>query len=246
MKLNQVIAIEKGTKQRGNTEKSELYKLAQKPTLFYGFIKKYRPILADGEKFPDEKNKVQATAPGLVEDIAKVLERLFDVEATKDFANCVAKADLVVDGATLIEGCPTTFLLYLEKELTDLGTFIGALPTLSDDEEWKLDAQAQGIFKTEATVTIRTKKVQKPIVLYPATPEHPAQTQLITEDEAVGYWDNVKMSGAITSTSKKNLAQRVQRLLEAAKSAREQANMVECPQKDAGKTICNWIFAAGQ
>jgi hypothetical protein len=36
-----------------------------------------------------------------------------------------------------------------------------------------------GLWVTEPIQTHRTKKVQKPIVLYPPTTEHPVQTQLI-------------------------------------------------------------------
>jgi hypothetical protein len=34
-------------------------------------------------------------------------------------------------------------------------------------------------------------------VLYDATEHHPAQTQLISEDVIVGWWETVKHSGAI-------------------------------------------------
>jgi len=187
MRLNQVIAVEQGMKAKGNALKSEFYKVAQKPVLFYGLVKKYQPKAEGGEKFPDEKAKVQYTAKGLVGNVGSVLKDLFNVEATKDFANCLAKADIIVDGNILVKDAPATFLLYLSKELTDLDTFVSALPTLTDDEAWKADASV-GLYKTDPTETIKTKKVQKPIVLYPATTEHPAQTQLITEDEVVGMW----------------------------------------------------------
>ena len=69
--MNQVIAIEKGIKSKGNTEKSEFYKIAQKPALFSGFVKRYRPLNEQGEKFPDEKSKVQYTAQGLLTSIGR-------------------------------------------------------------------------------------------------------------------------------------------------------------------------------
>jgi hypothetical protein len=241
MKLNQVIAVEQGTKAKGNAAKSDLYKVAQKPALFNGFIKKYYPKAEGGERFPDEKQKVQFTARDLVNAIGSTLQSLFNVEAAKDYANCVAKADVVVDGKALLSGVPATFLLYLSKELTDLDTFISALPILSEDDEWKLDPTA-GLNKTDAIETIKTKKIQKPIVLYPATPEHPAQTQLITEDEVVGTWQQTKLSGAYTNEEKKTLLARVQKLANAVKVAREQANMVEADNQDAGNTITKWLF----
>lgn len=241
MKLNQVIAIEQGVKSKGNTQKSELYKVAQKSALFNGFVKKYQPKMADGEKFPDEKQKVQFTAAGLVADVGQVLKSLFNVEAAKDWANCLAKADIIVDGKVLVEQAPATFLLYLGKELTDLDTFVTALPTLSEDEEWKVDPQV-GLCKTEPTETIKTKKVQKPIVLYPHSAEHPAQTQLITEDEVVGTWQQIKMSGAYTNESKRTLLTKIQKLADAVKTAREQANMTDATDQNAGDVIVGWLF----
>ena len=244
-RLNQVIAIEKGIKSKGNTEKSEFYKIAQKPALFSGFVKRYRPLNEQGEKFPDEKSKVQYTAQGLLTSIGSTLRALFDVEATKDYANCIARADVVVDGRVLVEGSPATFLLYLDKELTDLATFAAALPTLSEDEDWTRDENA-GIFKTDPTTTHRTKKMQRPIVLYPATPEHPAQTQLVTDDELVGFWEQTKHSGALTVDEKKRLQARIQRLADAVKAAREQANMVEAKQQNVGAVLTGWLFGEGE
>ena len=242
MKLNQVIAIEKGVKAKANSEKSELYKIAQKPALFHGFVKKYQPIKDDGERFPDEKHKVQFKSEVLLEDIGKCLVTLFNTEAAKDYSNQLATADVIVDGKVLFEKAPVSFLLYLEKELTDFYTFANSLPILSEDEDWLLDANAQ-LFKTESSKTVKTKKVQKPVVLYHATKEHPAQTVMITEDETVGYWEQVKMSGAITSDAKKGLLARVQALQGAVKSAREQANMVESVQVDVGTKMINWLMS---
>lgn len=240
-KLNQVIAIEQSVKSKGNTQKSELYKTAQKPALFSGFVKKYHPKTDDSEKFPDEKQKVQFTARGLLDEVGGVLRGMFNIEAAKDFANCLAKADIIVDGQVLVAAAPATFLLYLSKELTDLDTFVEKLPTLSEDEEWTLDAQA-GLCKTAPTETIRTKKVQKPIVLYPHSAEHPAQTQLITEDEVVGTWQQIKMSGAFSPSEKKALLARIQKLADAVKTAREQANMIDAAEQTAGSVLIGWLL----
>ena len=129
--------------------------------------------------------------------------------------------------------------------MTDLATFAAALPTLSEDEDWTRDENA-GIFKTDPTTTHRTKKMQRPIVLYPATPEHPAQTQLVTDDELVGFWEQTKHSGALTVDEKKRLQARIQRLADAVKAAREQANMVEAKQQNVGAVLTGWLFGEGE
>lgn len=79
-------------------------------------------------------------------------------------------------------------------------------------------------------------------MLYPATTEHPAQTQLITEDEVVGTWQQIKMSGAFTVEAKKALLARIQKLADAVKTAREQANMIEAQEQDAGTILVGWLF----
>jgi hypothetical protein len=48
-KLNQIIAVLKGIKSRDTKTVSELYHAAQKPDLFNGFSKNYRPINEEGE-----------------------------------------------------------------------------------------------------------------------------------------------------------------------------------------------------
>ena len=109
-------------------------------------------------------------------------------------------------------------------------TFIDKMPTLDESEDWRKD-EATGLFKTEPTKTHRTAKVQEAIVLYDATEKHPAQTQLITKDVIVGYWNQVKQSGAITRGEKRKLLEKVEAVLNAVKSAREEANSIEAPDK---------------
>jgi hypothetical protein len=223
-KLNQVIAIEKGIKQRNNDVGSELYKAAQKPVLFNGFAKKYKPLKEDGEQFPAEAAKVQMTVKQLLKDNSKVLAELLDVTATKDFANCAAKANVVVDGKVLVEQAPATYLLFLEKQLIDLHTLALTLPVLDSAEDWTLDPNAD-LYKTNVTQTSKTKKVQKSLVLIAPTVAHPGQAVLITEDEMVGNWDTVKLSGAMPKPDKEKLVEKIEKLQKAVKQAREEANV---------------------
>ena len=83
-------------------------------------------------------------------------------------------------------------------------------------EDWKSDPNS-GLYRTEPTETHRTKKMQKPIVLYAATPEHPAQTQLITEDVIAGWWVLTRQSGAMPKPEKQRLQDRIDKLIQAIK-----------------------------
>lgn len=134
--------------------------------------------------------------------------------------------------------------MFLEKQLTDLFTFVKTIPVLDPAEEWTKDLNS-GLQKTAPSQTHRTKKTPKAIVKYPATPEHPAQTEMVTEDIIAGYWSQVKMSGAMPKPDKDGLMLSVNRLHEAVKTAREQANMADEVQiKNIGDAIFDHLLPA--
>jgi hypothetical protein len=241
-KLNQILAIEKGIKTRVYGEFTELHNATQKPALMNGFHKSYQARDEDGETYPSESQKVQYVASEVFDRVAKGLAELFDITATKDWANCTARANVVVDGKALLDDVPATYLLFLEKQLSDLHTFVTKMSELDPGSDWGVDP-GTGLYKTEPTSTQRTKKVQRPITLYEATKEHPAQTQLITEDVVAGSWLTIKYSGAIAAPRKKQLLSRIEKLTNAVKYAREQANASEAPDKKLGREVFEFLFA---
>lgn len=240
-KLNQILAIEKGIKTRVYAEFTDLHNATQKPALMNGFHKSYQPRDEEGETYPAESQKVQHSANEVLDRVAVSLAELFDITATKDWANCTARADVVVDGRSLLKDVPATYLLFLEKQLSDLHTFVGKMSELDPGSDWSVDP-GTGLYKTDATQTQRTKKVQRPITLYEATKEHPAQTQLITEDVVAGTWVTTKFSGAIPAPRKKQLLARIEKLSNAVKFAREQANAAEAADKKLGKEVFDFLF----
>lgn len=241
-KLNQIIAIEKGIKSRTQSDITQIYHNIQRHDLFVGFAKSYTPKDDEGEKLPPENKRVQITYRDALNVLALAASELFDVTARKDYTNQVAKADVVIDGKTIIKDAPVSFLLFLEKQLTDHRTTIAALPVLDAADEWTWDAQAL-LYKTAPVQTMRTKKIVKPIVMFPATPEHPAQTQLINEDVQAGIWNNVKHSGAIPRKEKEVLLDKLEDLLKAIKEAREEANgQAEVPTPKIGEAIFGYLL----
>jgi hypothetical protein len=240
--LNQIIAIEKGIKSKAHSNISELYKKVQKPVLFNGFRKSYQPLDEnETETLPDERLKVQVTANEAMAEYVSSVSELIGVTSRKDYTNCDARADVEVDGEIIISKAPVSFLLFLEKTLTDLHAFVKALPVLDESENWTLDPNS-GLYRTEPIKTHRTKKTAKPIVMYQATPEHPAQTQMVTEDVIAGYWSQVKHSGAISKPAKDKMMDRIDVLHNAIKQAREAANMhEEVPVGDVGVSIFDFV-----
>ena len=241
-KLNQIIAIEKGVKAQviGNVDKID--KVVQKPDLFNGFIKTYQKRDEDGEDLPAERKKVQFNSTSTLQVIAFHLAELMDLTARKDFTNCEAKAPVEIDGTEILPACPVSFLLFLEKQLTDLRTLIGRMPLLDEAESWTKDHES-GLWKTDEVRTHRTKKVQRPLVMYPHSPEHPAQTQLITEDIIAGFWVQIKHSGAMPKTEQTKILSRVEKILHAVKQAREKANMHdEAATPKVGEALFGYIM----
>lgn len=225
-KLNQILAIEKGIKSESYAKVGELDKLAQKPELFVGHARIYASLDVDGEKLPDDHKRVQLTVDDLWRSASRLMSEHFDVTARKDWSNCSSTADIVVDEKTVVSAVPVTYLLFLEKQLTDLRTMVGRYPVLDTSEEWERDANA-GLYKTESTRTHRTKKIQKPIVLLQPTEHHPGQAELITEDVIAGYWTQVKHSGALPGPRKRALLERIDKVVRAVKRAREEANSID-------------------
>lgn len=241
-KLSQVIAVEKGIKERTNVAITALYHVGQKAEPFSGIDRKYTPKKDGDDVLPPEAKLVQQNVPEILKGLRKQLSELFDVTAAKDFANCDAKADLAVDGSVVLKDVPVTFLMFVEKYLTDMRTIVSKLPVLSADEKWTGDPST-GLYKSEPVQTVRTSKEQEPLVLYPATDKHPAQTQLVTRDVAVGTWTTVKISGAMPLPARDALLERLERLQRAVKYAREAANIIDAPAIPAGDAILGWLFA---
>jgi hypothetical protein len=78
-KLNQIIAIEKGTKSRTFQELTEAHQALQKPALLSGISRTYRPKDEKGEQRPPEATRVQEKAEDVISRTRSSLTKLFDV-----------------------------------------------------------------------------------------------------------------------------------------------------------------------
>jgi hypothetical protein len=240
-RLNQIIAVEKGIKSRSYGELTDAHQSLQKTALLAGIARNYQAKDEDGETYPPESTRVQLRAEEVLRQTAATLTRLFDVTATKDWANCTAKANVTVDGRTLIEDVPATYLLFLEKQLTDLHTLVSKLPVLDASETWMFD-QAADCWATEPVQTTKTKKIPRNHVKAEATEKHPAQVEVYYEDVVVGHWRTVKFSGALPATRIKELLDRVDKLQQAVKFAREEANNSEVTDVKVGEKVFDYLF----
>ncbi len=241
-KLHQVIAVLNGKKTRATAVLTEVYHKLQKVALFEGLSRRYTPIdPIEGEKFPDEKKVVQYTVDESIREVSDTLVDLFDTVAAQDCANCQAKADVVVDGQKLLSQVPVTHLLFLEKQLTDLRTFVSKMPVLDPAEEWHFDG-AVDLWSTSPSEGVKTKKVPRNHVKAEATDKHPAQVEMYFEDVRVGTWCTIKHSGAIPAKRRNEMLARVGKLQEAVKQAREEANVIDAPPVSVGKSLLQYVF----
>ncbi len=242
-RLNQIIAVEKGVKSKSLQELTEAHHLLQKPAMLAGISRTYRPKDEEGEQLPPESTRVQLKAEEIIQRTSALMTELFDVTATKDWANCKARADVVVEGQTLLKDVPVTYLLFLEKQLVDLHTFVKKLPILDASETWTFDPSAD-CYATDVAQTTKTKKIPRNHVKAEATEHHPAQVEVYYEDVVVGHWRTIKFSGALPAKRVNELLERVERLQQAVKFAREEANDLEVEDEKLGAKVFEYLFKA--
>lgn len=238
-KLCEVIAVVSGKKADAAKKVTELYHKLQKGDLFDGIHRSYRPKADDGETLPSEVKKIQARVSECISEASDVWKGLWDLTYTLDAGNCVATGELAIDGQTFT--LPVTTLLFLEKQLMDVKTFISKIPTLDPAHTWTYD-DAQNMYRTQAFLTNRSKKIQKPLVVTEATKEHPAQVVMVQEDVTVGEWSQVHYSNRMTVREQKEAIARVDDLINEVKKARERANSSSVQKKEIGDALLRRIF----
>ena len=243
-KLAQIIAVEKGVKSQTERVETDLYHEVQKPQLFSGLSRTYRPKDDDGDQLPSEGTKVQIKSKDVLEKLTEALVRRIDITATKDAANTRAKADIVVDGTVIVAGVPVTTLMTLEKEIEKLAAFVGKMPILDPAVDWDYDSN-RGVYVTRPVESVKTKKVPRNHVLAESTEHHPAQVQVFTEDIPVGTWTKIDFSGAMAADDVAAIKARLEQLRIAVKFAREEANSIDVVDVEYGAAILHYLFEGG-
>lgn len=115
------------------------------------------------------------------------------------------------------------------------------LPVLDASESWSYD-QAADCWATEPVQTTKTKKIPRNHVKAEATDKHPAQVEVYYEDVVVGHWRTVKFSGALPASRVKELLGRVDKLQQAVKFAREEANNSEVTDQRIGERFFAYLL----
>jgi hypothetical protein len=241
MKQNQVIAIEKGAKSQAERALTDSHHKLGRAELIGGMTRSYTPHDAEGDKLPTERKLVQT---GVAQELARLIKPVgdyFDIVATKSITNTKAQADLPINGTKQLP-LPVDLLLFLEKQLVNLHTFVAKLPVLDPSETWEWSDE-RACYVTDIKEQVRTKKVLRNHVKSEATKEHPAQVDVYTEDIPVGTWATTKFSGALPAKEKEAMVERIEQLQAAVKQAREEANMTEADKIESfGERILRFVF----
>jgi hypothetical protein len=240
-RLNQILAIEGGVSASAAEAHRKFDALMRQPDLFNGMTRTYQPLDETGEKYPAQVKQVQASVEKALAKVAGELTKAFDLTATRDVANCYARADVVVDGRTILKQAPTHHLLWLEKQCKMWEDLLLTLPTLDPTERWSAE-ETSGNWITGEVQTKSTSKVPQRFVKYEATKEHPAQVEVWHQDVMVGTWTVVKSSGALPPTRVEHLLTRVRDLRSAVKSAREEANLYEVEEQSYGEQLFSYLL----
>lgn len=240
-KLHTIVAVTKDKKSRWQRQITDTYQsLANKDGLS-GLTKTFRPIAEDQVATTPEVKLVTTTVPHLIATLEAAMISAFDVVLTQDSGNMSASADVYVDGKIFLSKVPATHLLFLEKQLFDLGTFINSLPVLDPSESWVKDTTT-GQYKSGTKLTNSERNVPKVIVKSEATDKHPAQAEIRDLPQIVARIETTKMSGAISLSEKTVLIARQRTLLDAVRAARQEANTVEVENREEGKKIFDFLF----
>lgn len=240
-KLHQHIAIEKEIQGAAEKIKNETVKLFKAGSHFKGFVKVYTPKDDSGDPLPREEQEVVATVPKRIDWTTRKLIAVIDHEATKDLTNMEAKADLVVDGETIATGVPATTLLGLEKKLRDIRSVYDLIPTLDMSNKWQPSDGEKDIYVYVPPEQYRTAKKTEAVVMAEATDKFPAQIKDVVVDRVVGTFASKHFSGAVPPGKKAQWIENIDRLIEAVKQARQEANEAEVREAKIGKKVFDFI-----
>jgi len=239
-KLHEILAIEAGVKSTADSTLNEAVNtFTRKHEHFNGQTRKYTPLQEDGMPLADEHKPVVSTVKEKLDYVQDHLVRALDCLYQKEFANTLAKADIIL-GSTVILNVPATILLNFEKKFKEIRAMYQTIPTLDPGREWIKDTSSANIYVSlHDTESIKTDKTTIPVILAPATDKHPAQVKEVNKDIPVGKWNTIYRSGSITPLEKSQLLAKIDIVIRELTQARQRAN----DQVVEKITIAEEIFA---
>lgn len=245
-KLHEVVAVEgdlSGTSHKIIEE--AIVTFSKKPDHFIETATEQK-YMADGQENLDtqESKAMVTTVAEKLLYVAPAVSRYLDTYLQKEATNQKARADLVIDDVVLMEAVPATVLLGLETKLKELRALYDSIPTLAPGPHWEYDASRRvGVYRArDPEVRFVTKREMRPVVMSPATKEHPAQVQAFQEDVPVAKKTINTWSGMLSPADKSDLLAKVDKVIRGAKRARQRANTeTAVDQRKLGRAIFDYI-----
>ncbi len=247
MKLNELLSVNDNLKTQAEKTRTELAAtFVNKKHHFSESIVTFTPDTDGALPVTEKQLDLQTTVKSELKWIKTFLVKALDSANKVAVANTQAKADLVLEtGETLMKDIPATSLLELGKRMAELLEFAKHIPTLDPAKGFAPDPnRGLDIFQAREVTTVRTKKSDEVVVLYPHTDKHPAQTQLVTRTVSDGKVTTREWSGMITVTEKGQILERIEILVRAVAKARARANDTEVPGDAAriGDVLIGYAF----
>ena len=212
---------------------------------FMGHERTYQAFKdTDAESFAPERKELVTTVFGKLAHVWQHCAKYLDTVLQKESTNQQAQADLVVDGCTIAQRLPATFLLGLETKLKTWRAMFEAIPTLQPGVAWEHDpVLGEDVYVTKQPEEVaKTKKTLRYQVMVPATDKHPAQVEKWHEDLPVGKYIVRKWCGMLSPAEKSNLLARLDVLSQAVKQARQRANCQEVTPIQIGQKLIDFLM----
>lgn len=239
-KLHEVLAVEPQLKAAAERAISTAKSAFTKSERFTGQVKTYTPLEEEGEQRPGEATRVATTVAKELAELEAAFGRWLDAAIQKEVTNQGTSAEVLLGRGTFISELPATALLNLESKLEALRAVYAAIPTNDPSESWWWD-DSIGKWVSPERITYAGRKVTRPLVLYEATREHPAQVTTYNEDIRVGEWKTRIFSGMLSPEDKRARLERLDELLQAVKKARQRANDCEVVEISVAERIFAYI-----
>jgi len=245
-KLHELLAVEGKLESQSKKVISDLQNTFNKKRhLFEEKKVVFTPHAENEQSVTEAQSDIQSTLDKELDWVRGHLVKSLNASYQVAEANTQARADIILeDGTVVAKGVPATALLELEKRVSEIAELLKNVPTLDPAKGFQPDAaRGEGYFQAREVNKGRTKKANKAIVLYDATPEHPAQTQIVTEDVEVGRIQEQEWSSLFTPARKSNLINKAEILERAVRQARARANEQTIDKdKSIAESLLNAIF----
>jgi len=239
-KLYEILAVEGDLRKKTAEMLKGITALFGQPGKFTGLtIGSHVLLEGEPEIFP-ENTDMAFTVKQQLSAIQDAFGGFVDVTLMKELTNTEAFGDVVLGEINFLTGLSATALLNLESRLDELLEVYKAIPVLDATERWHYD-EGQGCYVSDVRSSYRMKKVPKPLILAPATVEHPAQVQVFQDEIPAYKVEKVIYSGMLTLADKQARLDRLSKLATAVKKARQRANDVEIKVTKVASKIFDYI-----